>query len=146
MSLRRRRTQSGAALIEFALSAFLIVMLAVGAVSFGMAVQNSIIVADAANAAALAGANDTFWLSYTSGMQTVAGQASFGVKNFSSSASYFCQCTAGGSVVSCTSACGTDQPLFYVKVTTSSTYNNFFNYLGLPSTFTLQSTSIMPVQ
>ncbi len=143
---RRKKTQSGSALIEFALAATLMVMLAVGAVSFGLAVQQSIIVADAANAGALAGANDTFWITYTSGMQTVAGQASMGTQNFTSTASYFCECTAGGAVVSCSSACGSDQPLYYVKVTTSSTFNNFFHYAGLPSTFTLQSTSVMPVQ
>jgi Flp pilus assembly protein TadG len=147
MSLRgRKRTQSGSALIEFALSATLIVMLAIGSVSFGLAVQQSIIVADAANAGALAGANGTYWATYTSGMQTVSGVAGAGVQNFTATASYFCECTAGGSAVTCTSACGNDQPLYYVKVTTSATFNNFFHYLGLPATFTLQSTSVMPVQ
>ncbi len=143
---RRKRTQAGSALIEFALSATLVVMLAVGSVSFGLAVQKGIIVADAASAGASFGANGTFWVTYTSGMQDVASAASTGVNNFTSSASYFCECTAGGSVVSCTSSCSSDQPLYYAKVSTSATFNNFFSYFGLPSTFTLQSTSVMPVQ
>ena len=146
MSVRRKKTQSGSALVEFALSATLLVMLGVAAVSFGLAVQQSIVVADASNAGAQVGANGTFWIGYIGGMQDVATEAGKGVSNLSVSASNFCECTAGGSVVSCSSACGTDQPLYYVKVTTKATVANFFSYLGLPSTFTLQSQTILPVQ
>jgi Flp pilus assembly protein TadG len=146
MSVRRRKGQSGSALIEFAFAFTTMVMLGIGAVSFGMAVQNSIIVADAANAGALFGANDTFNSTYTSGMQNVAGFAGAQVPNFTAVATYFCACTAGGSSVSCSSACGSDQPLYYVKVTTTGSFANFFNYAGLPSTFNLQSATIMPVQ
>ncbi len=72
MMSARRKTQRGSALIEFALSASLIVMLAVGAISFGLAVQNSIVVADAANAGALYGANSLSNATNTAGMQQAA--------------------------------------------------------------------------
>jgi hypothetical protein len=68
------------------------------------------------------------------------------VPNFTSTATYFCACTAGGTAVSCTSACGSDQPLYYVEVVTGGSFANFFSYGGLPSTFTLKGSVIMPVQ
>jgi Flp pilus assembly protein TadG len=143
---RRKSAQKGSALIEFALSATLLITLAIGAVTFGLAVQQGIVVADAANAGALFGANGTYYITYTGGMQIVSWVAAAEASNFTATASYFCECTAGGSVVSCSSACGTDQPLYYVKVIATETYTNPFRYLGLPSTFTLQSTTVMPVQ
>jgi Flp pilus assembly protein TadG len=146
MRAPRRRTQSGSALIEFALAFTIMTMLGVGAVSFGLAVQNGIIVADAANSGTLFGANSTFNGTDTTDMQTVAGYAGAGVPNFTSTATYFCACTAGGTSVSCTSACGSDQPLYYVKVVTSGSFANFLNLAGLPSTFTLNGATIMPVQ
>ena len=145
-STRRKETQSGSALVEFALAATMLVMLAVGSISFGLAVQTGIIVADAANAGALAGANSTYWATDTNDVHTVTVEAGLNTQNFTSTVSYFCACTAGGAVVDCTSACGSDQPLYYVKVTASSTLNNFFHYAGLPSTFSLQGATIMPVQ
>ena len=107
-------------------------MLGIGAVSFGLAVQNSIIVADAANAGGLFGANSTYDITYTSGMQQVATAAGAQVPNFTSTATYFCACTAGGAAVSCTSACGSDQPLYYVEVVTGGSFANFFSY-GRPA-------------
>jgi len=145
-SPRRRKTQSGSALIEFALAFTLMAMLALGAVSFGIAVQNSIIVVDTANEGALFGANNTYNATYILGMQQIAGLGATGVQNFTATATSFCECTAGGSVVSCSSACGTDQPLYYVQVNTSATTNNVFTYLGLPKTFSLNGAVVMPVQ
>jgi Flp pilus assembly protein TadG len=146
MRAARRRTQSGSALIEFALAFTVMTMLGVGAVSFGLAVQNGIIVADAANSGTLFGANSTLNSTNTTQMQTVAGYAGAGAPSFTSTATYFCACTAGGTGVSCTSACGSDQPLYYVKVATSASFANFFNFAGLPSTLTLKGATIMPVQ
>ncbi len=142
----KRRKQSGSALIEFAFAFTVMAMLGIGAVSFGLAVQAGIIVTDAANAGALFGANDTYDITYTSGMQIVATEAGAQVPNFTSTATYFCACTAGGTAVSCTSACGSDQPLYYVQVVTGGSFANFFNYGGLPGTFNLKGSIIMPVQ
>jgi len=144
--LSRRKTQSGSALIEFALSFTLLVMLGVAAVSFGLAVQNSIIVADAANAGALYGANSTYGATDVTGMQQTAIAAGAGVKNLTATASYWCKCSAIGTAVGCSTNCGTDQPLYFVQVTASATYNNFFSFMGLPATFTLQSSSVMQAQ
>jgi Flp pilus assembly protein TadG len=146
MRQSKRQTQRGAALIEFALSATLLVMLAVGAVSFGLAIQSSIVVADAAYAGASYGANSVSNATNTAGMQQAALAAGAGVKNITATASYWCTCS-GGALVSCPTDCGSNADLkFFVQVTASATYNNFFKYAGMPATFTLQSTSVLPVE
>jgi Flp pilus assembly protein TadG len=145
MNRNRRRTQSGSALIEFSLSFSLIAMLGIAAVSFGMAVQASVVVADAANAGAAYGANSTYNSVSTTAIQQVALSSGTGVKNLTATAIIWCTCSPGGSVVSCSSACGTDQPLAYVQVTTSASFPNFFHYGGLPATFTITSICTMPV-
>jgi len=142
----RKKSQAGSALVEFALASTLIIMLGLGAVSFGLAVQSSIMVADAANAGALYGANNTLNATNTTAMNSAAIMSGAGVKNLTSTANYWCTCTASRASVACTSACGSDQPFYWVQVTTTATFNNFFNYMGLPSAFTLQSSSIMLVQ
>jgi Flp pilus assembly protein TadG len=146
MIRRRRKNQSGSILVEFALWFTLLIMLGVSALSFGMAVQRSIMVADAANAGALYGANTSYGATDIAGMAQAVMNAGAGVPNLTAVASYWCKCSPTGSVVACTSACGTDQPIYYVQVTASATYPNFFRYLGLPATFTLQSVSIMQAQ
>jgi Flp pilus assembly protein TadG len=145
MRTRRRKTQSGSALIEFSLSFSLLAMLGIAAVSFGMAVQTSVVVADAAYAGASYGANSTANSINTATMQSVAVNSGSIVQNLTATATYWCTCSPGGSTVSCSSACGTDQPMYYVQVTASATYPNFFHYGGLPANFTVQSTCIMPV-
>jgi Flp pilus assembly protein TadG len=145
MRRNRSKTQSGQALIEFALSFASLAVLGIAAVSFGMAVQNSEVVADAAYAGAAYGANSTYNSVNTATMQQVALNSAAGVRNLTATATYWCTCTAGGALVSCSSACGTDQPMYYVQVTVSATYPNFFHYGSLPATFTIQSSCIMPV-
>jgi Flp pilus assembly protein TadG len=145
MRQNRRKTQSGSALIEFALYFSLMAMLGMAAVSFGMAVQNGVVVADAAYAGAAYGANSTYNASNTTAIQQVAVNAGPGVPNLTATATVWCTCSAGGSTVSCSSSCSGDQPLYYVQVKASATYPNFFHYGGLPATFTIQSTCTMPV-
>jgi Flp pilus assembly protein TadG len=145
MRQNRRKTQSGSALIEFALSFASLVMLGIGAVSFGLAVRNGVVVANAASAGAAYGANSTYNAVNTATMQQVALNTDSTIQNLTATAIYWCTCSPGGSVVSCSSACGTDQPMYYVQVTASATYSNFFHYGGLPATLTIKSACIMPV-
>ena len=121
-------------------------MLGIGAVSFGLAIQNKIMIADAAYAGAMYGANSLKNAIDTTGMQQTALNAAAGVKNVAATASYWCTCS-GGALTSCATDCGSSADLkFFVQVTVSATYSNFFQFAGLPSTFTLQSTSVMPVE
>ena len=145
MRQKRRATESGSALIEFALSATGLLMLGLGAVSFGLAVRNSEVVADAACAGASYGANSTYNAANTATIQQIAVNSDRTVPNLTATATYWCTCSAGGSVVSCSSACGNDQPMYYVQVIASAIYPNFFHYGGLPANFTLQSICTMPV-
>jgi hypothetical protein len=120
-------------------------MLGMAAASFGMAIQASEVVADAANAGAAYGANSSYNSVSAAAIQQVALNAGAGVQNLTATATFWCTCSPGGSVVSCSSACGTDQPSYFVQVTTTATYPNFFHYGSLPATFTLRSICNMPV-
>jgi len=139
MRRNRSKTQSGSALIEFSLSFSVIAMLGMAAASFGMAIQASIVVADAANAGAVYGANSTYNSVSAAAVQQVALNAGAGVPNLTATVTFWCSCSLGGTTVSCSSACGTDQPMYFVQVKTSATYPNFFHYGTLPATFTLTS-------
>jgi Flp pilus assembly protein TadG len=145
MRQNRRKTQSGSALIEFSLSFSFIAMLGMAAVSYGMAVQTSVVVADAANAGAVYGANSTYNSVSTTAIQQVAVNSAPSVQNLTATAVFWCTCSPGGSQVSCSSACGSDQPSYFVQVTVSTTYPNFFHYGSLPASFTIKSVCNMPV-
>jgi Flp pilus assembly protein TadG len=139
MRRNRRKTQSGSVLIEFSLSFSMIAMLGMAAVSFGMAIQASLVVADAANAGAVYGANSTYNSVSAAAIQQVALNAGAGVPNLTATVSFWCTCSLGGTTVSCSSACSGDQPMYFVQVKTTGTFPNFFHYGSLPATFTMTS-------
>ena len=151
----RSKTQSGQALVEFALSFASLAILGIGALSFGLAVQTSEVLADAANAGALYGANSTYdsvstttgytWPNFV-GIQAVVLQSASGVRGLNTTPTVSYWCTCNGAVVACSYNCSGDQPLAYVTVIVSASYPNFFHYGGLPATFTIQSSSTMPVE
>ena len=119
----RRR---GAVLVEFALSAPLLLLLLAGVLDFGMALRTATSVADAARAGAQFGSLSAANALNTAGMKTAALNAAPGIAGMTASAAKSCQC-AGGGVVNCTGSCAGGM-LVYVTVTTAATAPTVFNY------------------
>ena len=132
-------------MIEFALTAPLLLLLIAGVLNYGMALRIAIAVSDAARAGAqygsLAQANSTD----ISGMQAAARNAAPALTDMTATAVQSCKC-ANGSAVSCSGSCGAGSMRVYVEVTTHATAPNWFSYPGLAFTGAVSSKAVMRAQ
>ena len=150
------RSEEGSSLLEFSLILPLVLLLFLGVVDLGFAVAEAMSVEDAARAGAEYGS-----LTFASGNSSAnianieaAAQNAAGslvTLNWSTAPSYWWSCN--GSPVASTSACGSaGYPVEYVQVQTSATVNTILgvttvlNYVGLPTSLTLQGFSALRVQ
>jgi hypothetical protein len=112
------RLRRGSAMIEFALSAPLLMLLAAGVLNYGLALRAAIAVqAAAANAAP-----------NLTGMVVTPVQV--------------CRCS-NGSAVSCSGSCASGGVAMYVEVTARATAPNAFQYAGLPYTGAVSAKAVM---
>jgi Flp pilus assembly protein TadG len=137
---------NGQALIEFAFIILVMTLLALGTVNFALAVHSNMLVVEAAQEGALYSSFNTYSSGQTTSAQQAATTAGLGASGIAATGTTFCTCTPGGSTVSCSSACGSDQPMMYVQMTTSYTFNSLFRFSTLPSSMAQQSVAVMPVQ
>jgi len=134
---RSRQGERGAVVIEFALMILVLMLLALGVIDFGMAVQQGMVVSAAAHAGAVFGVGEGN-ANNTSGMQSAAQSAAQGLVAITATASTWCTCSAGGTAVSCSSLCNlVDTPIQYVQVQTSATVPMMFRFTGLPASIPL---------
>jgi Flp pilus assembly protein TadG len=141
-SLRLFTDERGNALIEFAVTAPLLVALFVSTMTFAVIIQQNIALTDAAAAGAKYGINGH--LTDFVGMISAATNEAGGVSGFSASASTYCSCTPGGAAVSCASGtCST--PVEYLKVTTNASVPVLFIIPQLPAKVTLSATSSLRI-
>ena len=140
---RLRCQDSASTLVEFSVTMPVLVMFALAAISFGLVVQENIVVTNAAVVGARYGANGHSI--DTAGMQSAAAASASGVTGFTSTATRFCTCTPGGTVVSCLTAClpYPITPAVYVTVTTSATAPLLFKITGLPSSLPLVASATL---
>jgi len=142
---RRGRFHSGTALIEFALTAPLLLTLLAAVLNYGMFLRIATCLADAARAGAQYGSQSAINAQDLAGMQTRAINAEPTISGMSAAASRFCQCP-GGASVSCSGSCAGGAIETYVKVTVTADYPAFFRYSGLPYSGALGATAIMRAQ
>jgi Flp pilus assembly protein TadG len=143
MSLRLG-DESGSALIELAMLLPVLTGFFLGGVGLSFAISEAMTVSQAAEAGALYGSlagNNTD----LSGMQNAATNAAGGLSGFQAVATNFCSCTAGGSVVSCSSSCPSGTQFEYVKVQTSATVPMLTQFPGLGSAANLSGLSVLRV-
>jgi Flp pilus assembly protein TadG len=144
--MRRRRSQSGQALIEFAMIFTLLMMLILGVIDFSLLTEQAMVIDEAAFAAAEYGAASGNSSNFA-GMQTVATNSARGIVGFVATASTWCACSPGGAAVSCTSTCTSyGKPIEYVQVITSATASLLFGFTGIPLTVPLRGVCILRVQ
>jgi hypothetical protein len=136
--------ERGQALIEFAFVVLTMTLITLGVVNFAFALQQGMLLEEAAAAGAQHGAFTNYNANLSGIPQYVSMVAGGNAANLSVSAATFCTCS--GTSVDCSSTCNSDRPLLYVKMTASSRFNSFFQYAGLPSVFNLSNAVVMPVE
>ena len=143
----RGKAQSGNALIEFSICATVLFLMFCGIVDFARLFS----VGDKAVGAAAAGTDygslsPAHWSDYT-GMQTAAANAANNPTGFTATASQFCTCTIGGSLVACDpSSCAQGYALTYVQTQVNIPWSSILPYPGMPSVTSFGATSTVRVQ
>jgi Flp pilus assembly protein TadG len=144
--MKRGKSQSGSALIEFALLFTILMLLLLGVIDFVLATQQAMVVSEAAYAGAQYGAFSGNSTNYTT-MQNIATKSATGIAGFAVSASKWCACSPGGASVSCASSCPSyGNPVAYVQVIATATAPLLFKYGGIPLSVPLRGVCILRVQ
>jgi Flp pilus assembly protein TadG len=149
--MARARKQRGQAMVELAIALPILLLLTLGVIEFGRAAYYSIEVSDAARAGAqygsqsLADAANT--VNITQAALNSAQDISAGI-TFNPPPAQSCVCPGTAAVTGgdCTGLLGCFYPMVYVTVTTKYTLDTLFQYPGLPTSFSLNGSSTMPVQ
>jgi Flp pilus assembly protein TadG len=144
--MKTGKSQRGQALIEFAFIIMVMALLALGVVDFALAIQQGMLVQEAATAGALTGSFDTYNATQPDLWQAAATTAGIGAKGLSITTTSYCTCSLGGASIFCTNSCSGDRPQLYIQVTATSSFASMFPYSILPHVFNLSSTVVMEVQ
>jgi len=130
------RDARGAAAVELAVVVPFLALLLVGIADFGRANITSSVVAHAAEAGALYGAQDSASAYNSAGIETAATQDAGDVGSITVASRPYCTCTSS-SEVSCSSSCGAyGIPRMYVSVRVSKRLDLTFPYPGVPDSLT----------
>lgn len=144
---KERSREAGQALIELGLLLPLLLLLAVGIIEIGRLAYFEIEVSNAARAGAQFG-TQSLALASDSGDITSAAQndaPDIGT-NLNVTPVASCGCTAATAIGGACPGSGCSYPLVYLSVTTQYTLNTLFHYPGIPHSFSLTGTSVMPVK
>jgi len=138
-------SESGSALVEFAVFLSVLTLLFVGIVDYGLEIQQAMQVQEAASAGASYGEIPGNVKNLT-GMEAAATSAAPGVHGFSVTAVDIFSCTPGGAAVLSSATCsGYGTPIEYVQVKTSATVPTLLAYVGMPSSLALKGSATFRV-
>jgi len=139
MTMQRSR---GSSMLEFALSALVLLLLAAGLLNYGMALRAAIAVSAAARAGAQYGSLSTCRGSNICGMQAASGYVAPNYVYIIVRPVQACRCS-NGSAVSCIGSCPSGPVALYVDVTARATAPTLFRYSGLPFSGVVSARAVM---
>jgi Flp pilus assembly protein TadG len=142
----RRIGQRGNALVEFALSSTLLLMLFVGVTGFSRIFNIANMAAGAAQAGILYGALSPAHNGDFTGMQSAAINDTGHYPGSTATATQFCTCGVGGTQVSCPATCSGGTPETYIQVVVSIPYQPLINYPMLPNPIVVTQSACARVQ
>ena len=131
-------------MIETALILPVLILMLLGVADFAVLLNQDLRVADSARVAAELGTYRTY-ATNTSLMQLVGSYSAIGIPGYAVTATNYCTCANGTTVVSCASHanCGSyGIPNQYVKVTATASLPLIFGIKGLPASLSVQSVAI----
>jgi hypothetical protein len=145
--MKHPKSLRGQSIIEFAFMVVIMATIMLGVANFALAMQQAMLVVEASTEGALYGSFTTYNANQTAAAQSAAATSAAGAKGLTTVASISCACEPGGvwGVTACTTTCVGNSPLKYFKVTSTSSFSSLFHYAGLPTTFSLGSTVVIPV-
>ena len=139
-STRLVRSESGVALVEFALLAPVMVLLLLGIIDFGRYMYDGILAANAARAGTDYGSYNSINAADIAGMENAAYADAQNLSGMTATASYLCLGSSGASVT-----CGSAGSTTYVEVKTTGKFSPLVSYPLLPPSVTVNGLSIMRV-
>lgn len=144
-----KRGQDGAALIEFALTTPLLMLLLMGLIEIGRFAYFSILVGNAAHAGAFYGSQSILTANDTTGIQNAVLNDGQNVSGLSASPAptIFLQCWNGTTATATTaSTCtGGAHAVEYIQAGASGRFNALINWPGLPQQMNLTRTATLRV-
>lgn len=148
-----RKSQRGNAMVEFAIAAPLLLLIAIGLVEIGRFAYFSILVGNAAHAGAQYGAQSFTTAIDNTGMTNAAKADGQNVTGLSASANHVCACfngTTASPSPPTAAACSTTvcpiagyHRVLYVTVTATGSFTSLFSYPGLPHTHDVSRTAVL---
>ena len=137
-----RRTEANA-MIEVSIVLPIIILLMLGALDYGLLLQQYMRIVDSARAGAMVGTMKGQTNNLTA-MQAAATAAAPGIAGYSATAINVCTCAPGSAVVSCSAgSCpgygNSGNPAEYAQVTATATLPMIFGLRGLPASYPVKS-------
>ena len=147
--LKLLRSQSGAAMVEFAIALPFLVFMVIGVVEVGRYMYFGILAAHAAEAAAEYGSQTLATAADITGMKNAASADSAGLSTFLASPAPLCLQTSGNQSGSTPVACPTGTPpagtIEYIQVNVTGTFHSLLNYPGMPNSLPVSASTTMRV-
>lgn len=145
---RLLRDEIGSQLVETAIVAPLLVLMALGAADFARVNYAAITLSHAARAGAQFGAHSPAAASDTAGMVQAARDEAADLEGpINVTAERFCRCPSGSAVSCNAGTCGTGVfKEIYVSVTAARTFNTLAPYPGVPSAVPLSRQAVLRVR
>jgi Flp pilus assembly protein TadG len=140
-----RRSASGQALIELALTMPLLLLMLLGAGELARLAYAAIETSNAARAGVQYGAQNHVTASDFGGMQVAATDDGPNVPGLAATATNFCSCADGTPSTCATGDCAGSRMLEFVQVNTTSTFDPLIYCPGLPTSFTINGQAVMRV-
>lgn len=146
MKLRFLRSQSGSALVEFAVVTPFLVLLLIGLIDVGRYTYYGILAAHAARAAVQYGSENLVTAADTTGMKNAASQDAQNLSNWTVSATAICM--LNNQVTTCpasNSLSVSPNLVYYVQVTVTGSFSPLIAYPGIPTNVPVTATTTMRV-
>lgn len=140
----REQRERGSAILEFALSVFLLLLALTGVMEFGRVFYVAAEVSNAARAGVQWAALNPGHPNDLVSMQTAATNDAVDVP-VTATASEFCECDDGTSVTCGVGVCLTGPVRIYVRVVTTAPFNTVGTYPWIPRPITVTSQAILRV-
>ena len=146
IQLSRKKRQGGNALIEFALCATVLLLMACGVTDFARLFNLANMAVGAASAGLeFASIGPENWSDFTD-IQTAALNDTGNYPGATATATNFCTCSVGGSEVSCPATCASGTPETYVRVSVTIPFKPVVNYPGIPNPVNITQVACARVQ
>ena len=155
---RRRDSERGGVLAEFAVVIPVALLLLLGAVDFGRVWALASASSNAAHAGAQYGSQNAQLAADINGMRTVAtndlassavlaasndGENGISIADFVITPERYCEC-ADGSDIACDNKCGGGtSPMVFVRVQIDTTFETLFDYPGIPSSVQISRAAVL---